>query len=49
MLITTTPNVEGHRIVAYHGIVSGEAILGERVPGLLCVHPRLRRRTLRRL
>ena len=28
MIITTTPNVEGHRIVAYHGVVSGEAILG---------------------
>jgi uncharacterized protein YbjQ (UPF0145 family) len=28
MIITTTPNVEGQRIVAYHGIVSGEAILG---------------------
>lgn len=31
MLITTTPNVEGRRIVAYHGIVSGEAILGANV------------------
>ena len=28
MIITTTPAVEGRRIVAYHGIVSGEAILG---------------------
>ena len=28
MIITTTPNVEGRRIVAYHGVVSGEAILG---------------------
>jgi uncharacterized protein YbjQ (UPF0145 family) len=28
MIITTTPGVEGRRIVAYHGIVSGEAILG---------------------
>jgi uncharacterized protein YbjQ (UPF0145 family) len=28
MIITTTPNVEGRRIVAYHGIVTGEAILG---------------------
>ena len=28
MLITTTPNVEGRRIVQYHGVVSGEAILG---------------------
>jgi uncharacterized protein YbjQ (UPF0145 family) len=31
MIITTTPNVEGRRIVAYHGIVSGEAILGANV------------------
>jgi uncharacterized protein YbjQ (UPF0145 family) len=31
MLITTTPNVEGHPITAYHGIVSGEAILGANV------------------
>jgi uncharacterized protein YbjQ (UPF0145 family) len=28
MIITTTPAVEGRRIVNYHGIVSGEAILG---------------------
>jgi hypothetical protein len=28
MLITTTHAVEGRRIVAYHGIVSGEAIFG---------------------
>jgi uncharacterized protein YbjQ (UPF0145 family) len=31
MIITTTPNVDGRRIVAYHGIVSGEAILGANV------------------
>ena len=31
MIITTTPGVEGQRIVAYHGIVSGEAILGANV------------------
>ncbi len=31
MLITTTPNVEGRRITAYHGVVSGEAILGANV------------------
>ena len=31
MLITTTPNIEGRRITAYHGIVSGEAILGANV------------------
>ena len=28
MIITTTPNIEGRRITAYHGVVSGEAILG---------------------
>lgn len=28
MLVTTTPSVEGARITAYHGVVSGEAVLG---------------------
>ncbi len=28
MLITTTNNVEGRRIVSYKGLVAGEAILG---------------------
>jgi len=28
MLITTTPNIEGKRIVKYIGIVSGETIVG---------------------
>lgn len=28
MLVTTTPNLEGKRIVEYLGLVSGEAILG---------------------
>lgn len=28
MLITTTPEVQGHRITRYCGIVAGEAILG---------------------
>lgn len=28
MLVTTTPTIEGKRIVRYAGIVSGEAILG---------------------
>jgi uncharacterized protein YbjQ (UPF0145 family) len=28
MLKTTTPNIEGKQIVTYHGLVSGEAILG---------------------
>jgi uncharacterized protein YbjQ (UPF0145 family) len=28
MLITTTPQIDGHRIKAYLGVVSGEAIMG---------------------
>ncbi|HBU16496.1 MAG: hypothetical protein A2092_04030 [Rhodobacteraceae bacterium GWE1_64_9] len=28
MIVTTTPNIEGHRITAYHGLVVGEAIMG---------------------
>ena len=31
MIVTTTPNVEGHRITAYHGVVVGEAIMGANV------------------
>ena len=31
MIVTTTPNVEGHQIAEYHGIVTGEAILGANV------------------
>ncbi len=31
MLVTTTPNVEGHRITRYLGIVSGETILGANI------------------
>ena len=31
MIITTTPSVEGHPIVKYHGIVTGEAILGANI------------------
>lgn len=31
MIVTTTPTVEGHTIVSYHGIVVGEAILGANV------------------
>jgi len=31
MLVTTTQTVEGRRIVAYHGVVSGEAIFGANV------------------
>ena len=28
MIVTTTPSVEGRRVVAYHGIVAGQAIMG---------------------
>jgi uncharacterized protein YbjQ (UPF0145 family) len=31
MLVTTTPTVEGRRITAYLGVVSGEAIFGANV------------------
>ncbi len=31
MIVTTTPNVEGHRITSYLGIVTGEAIVGANV------------------
>lgn len=31
MLITTTTTVEGRRIVEYHGLVSGEAVLGANI------------------
>lgn len=31
MILTTTPSVEGRQITAYHGIVTGEAIMGANV------------------
>ena len=31
MIVTTTPSVEGRKIAAYHGIVTGEAILGANI------------------
>ncbi|MBZ0318354.1 MAG: heavy metal-binding domain-containing protein [Anaerolineae bacterium] len=31
MLVTTTPNIEGHQITRYLGIVSGETILGANI------------------
>ena len=31
MLITTTPNIEGKKIKSYHGLVTGEAILGANI------------------
>lgn len=31
MIVTTTPTVDGKRILTYHGIVTGEAILGANI------------------
>lgn len=31
MIVTTTPSIEGRRIGTYHGLVTGEAILGANV------------------
>ena len=31
VLVTTTPTLEGHRIVRYAGIVNGEAIVGANI------------------
>lgn len=31
MIVTTTPSVEGEKITRYHGIVTGEAILGANI------------------
>jgi uncharacterized protein YbjQ (UPF0145 family) len=31
MIFSTTPNIEGQRITEYHGIVTGEAILGANI------------------
>lgn len=31
MLVTTTPNIEGKEITQYHGLVTGEAILGANI------------------
>ncbi|MFY7696431.1 MAG: heavy metal-binding domain-containing protein [Cyanobium sp.] len=31
MIVTTTPSIEGHPILDYRGIVTGEAILGANV------------------
>jgi uncharacterized protein YbjQ (UPF0145 family) len=31
MILTTTPNIEGSKIVRYHGIVTGEAIMGANI------------------
>lgn len=31
MIVTTTPGIEGHRISAYHGVVTGETIIGANI------------------
>jgi uncharacterized protein YbjQ (UPF0145 family) len=31
MIVTTTPTLEGKTILAYHGVVAGEAILGANI------------------
>ena len=31
MIVSTTPNLEGYRITAYHGLVAGEAIMGANI------------------
>jgi uncharacterized protein YbjQ (UPF0145 family) len=31
MLVVTTPSIEGKKILKYHGIVSGEAIMGANI------------------
>ena len=31
MIVTTTPSVDGQKITRYHGIVTGEAILGANI------------------
>ena len=36
MLVTTTPSIEGKRIVRYCGVVTGEAILGANLFKDLC-------------
>jgi len=31
MILTTTPSIEGKRITQYHGVVTGEAIVGANI------------------
>ena len=31
MIVATTPSIEGRKIAIYHGIVTGEAILGANI------------------
>lgn len=31
MIVTTTPSIEGKKVIAYRGVIAGEAILGANV------------------
>ena len=31
MIVTTTPSIEGRRITAYHGVVTGETVIGANI------------------
>lgn len=31
MIVTTTPEISGHRIVSYRGVITGEAIMGANI------------------
>ncbi|AET67648.1 hypothetical protein Desor_2039 [Desulfosporosinus orientis DSM 765] len=31
MILTTTPSIEGHKITAYLGVITGEAIMGANI------------------
>lgn len=31
MLLTTTPSIEGKQILTYHGVITGEAIMGANI------------------
>ena len=31
MILTTTPSIEGQKIATYHGVVTGEAIVGANI------------------
>ena len=31
MILTTTPNIDGKKILTYHGVITGEAIMGANV------------------
>jgi uncharacterized protein YbjQ (UPF0145 family) len=50
MVITTTPSVEGKKITHYHGIVTGEAIMGANIfRGPVCRRARHHWRSIWRL